>query len=73
MFFQENLLHQQHQSPTASPTSKKSATLEPVYANVPHGAGNHPDSDTISEVDSKEKKGGKLSKFLSSRKHKVAN
>jgi len=73
---QENSLHhhqQQHPTPTtASPPSKKSATLEPVYANLPLASGD-PESDTISELDSKEKRsGGRLSKFLS-RKHKPAN
>jgi len=70
---QENLQH--HLPASTSPASKKSSTsstLEPIYANVaPHSAAaGDAESDTISEIDSKEKKSGRLSKFLS-RKHKV--
>jgi spectrin beta len=66
--------HTQHhlQPSSVSPTPKKSPTLEPLYANVPPAASGDIESDTISELDSKEKRGGRLSKFLS-RKHKVAN
>ena len=52
--------------------SGQSATLEPVYANLLLASGD-PESDTMSELDSKEKRSsGQLSKFLS-RKHKPAN
>lgn len=67
--------HQLHPSPSStSPSSKKSSTstLEPIYANVSHVASGDAESDTISELDSKEKRGGgggRLSKFL--RKHKT--
>ena len=68
---QENLHHLPAPAST-SPSSKKSSTMEPIYANVqPHSAASgDAESDTISEIDSKEKKSGRLSKFLS-RKHKV--
>ena len=67
---QENLQH--HLPASTSPSPKKSSTLEPIYANVPShsAASGDAESDTISEIDSKEKKSGRLSKFLS-RKHKV--